>query len=254
MTCNHIDSVEPPCEVQPDSHHQDFASNNDYDYKTFPSDYDYADEDGESVGSRKPRGPDSCSSEGFFVSSEDCRSFYRCVRFGDWLEKYEYECQPGLVFDQELHVCNWPWQSPKCKVGKVEGKKSFSNHESDSDTVDDDEDNERFKRSLNISNNSLKTIFDCEKVGNFPYEADCYEFYNCLMHDNQLMGRLVMCPRNYVYDNIVKACTPKPDDYKCKRRMPNKYLFLFNARPLITFPADIEFIKRWKLIKAKKGN
>ena len=41
----------------------------------------------------------------FFPHDSDRSKYYECQ--GDWL--VEMDCPPGLEFDPELNVCNWPF-------------------------------------------------------------------------------------------------------------------------------------------------
>ncbi|KAG8233085.1 hypothetical protein J437_LFUL013085 [Ladona fulva] len=54
-----------------------------------------------------------CSRQGYFMHPLGCNMFYRCVKF-DQLSNdfsvYEYDCGPGLVFDEKWEVCVHPSQ------------------------------------------------------------------------------------------------------------------------------------------------
>lgn len=50
-----------------------------------------------------------CTAEGFFGHETDCKKFYRCVDMGQGLVKFDFECGPGTVFDEDRTVCNHPW-------------------------------------------------------------------------------------------------------------------------------------------------
>ncbi|MBD2518571.1 chitin binding domain-containing protein [Nostoc sp. FACHB-973] len=62
-----------------------------------------------------------CVAEGFFVNPNDCKKFYRCVDFGDGkFTKFDFDCGPGTIFDEELSTCNHPWAvnpNSKCYQG-----------------------------------------------------------------------------------------------------------------------------------------
>lgn len=62
--------------------------------------------------------PLPCSKSGYIKHPKDCSRFYRCVKFDDQestaVQKFQYGCAPGLVFDDEYEICNWPSWSPSC--------------------------------------------------------------------------------------------------------------------------------------------
>lgn len=53
---------------------------------------------------------DYCYQEGFLGDSNDCRKFYRCVNNGqNGLNRYEFYCAEGTVWDVDAIACNYPW-------------------------------------------------------------------------------------------------------------------------------------------------
>ncbi|XP_046444774.1 mucin-5AC-like isoform X9 [Daphnia pulex] len=58
-----------------------------------------------------------CSRQGYYRHPEDCGSFYRCVKFDQYVDDFtvfEYDCPEGLVFDEKWEVCTWPSQAAPC--------------------------------------------------------------------------------------------------------------------------------------------
>nr|QQJ42216.1 chitinase 3 [Sogatella furcifera] len=56
--------------------------------------------------------------EGYYADPENCRWFFACydhVRDGvSPLTAYEFRCPFGLVFNEQLLLCDWPWNVPSC--------------------------------------------------------------------------------------------------------------------------------------------
>lgn len=51
-----------------------------------------------------------CTSEGFYGDPVDCSKFVRCVDSGNGtLTRFDFNCGEGLIFDEDLVVCNHPW-------------------------------------------------------------------------------------------------------------------------------------------------
>ncbi|XP_076366008.1 uncharacterized protein LOC143254967 [Tachypleus tridentatus] len=60
-------------------------------------------------------GSSECKEVGFFRNPSDCNRFYRCVKQGERLIKYEFQCPDRLVFDENFSVCTWASQAPPCR-------------------------------------------------------------------------------------------------------------------------------------------
>jgi hypothetical protein len=63
---------------------------------------------------------DTCSKEGFFHVSDNCKKFYRCVDNGNGsYKRYDFECGEATVWDPENNACNhyWAVQRADCRVG-----------------------------------------------------------------------------------------------------------------------------------------
>nr|AJO25038.1 chitinase [Nilaparvata lugens] len=56
--------------------------------------------------------------EGYYADPENCRWFFACMdhtRDGvSPLTAYEFRCPFGLVFNEQLLLCDWPWNVPSC--------------------------------------------------------------------------------------------------------------------------------------------
>lgn len=62
---------------------------------------------------------------------KNCSKFYRCVSNGNnGFIKYEFQCGPGTVWDQEIQGCNHAWAVPKCGGNAVSSDSSSSQWQS----------------------------------------------------------------------------------------------------------------------------
>lgn len=56
--------------------------------------------------------------EGYYADPENCRWFFACLdHIGDGvapLTAYEFRCPFGLVFNEKLLICDWPWLVEGC--------------------------------------------------------------------------------------------------------------------------------------------
>ncbi|XP_076330735.1 uncharacterized protein LOC143236346 [Tachypleus tridentatus] len=121
-----------------------------------------------------------CSRQGYYRHSEDCSRFYRCVKFNQYSDEYtifEYDCPPGLVFDERYEVCNWPSWSPPC-----------------------DGSGELFPIP--------KNTFICPGPGYFHDLENCRWFYYCtdFWGNNSLQAFEFKCPFNLVFDEKELLC------------------------------------------------
>ena len=52
-----------------------------------------------------------CEFDGLFSGPEKCSpDFCHC----SWAVPHPKVCQPGLVFNPDIGVCDWPWDNPEC--------------------------------------------------------------------------------------------------------------------------------------------
>lgn len=52
---------------------------------------------------------DTCSEDGFYPNSADCKKFYRCVDNGRGsYTKYDFTCGEGTIWDPNTLSCNYP--------------------------------------------------------------------------------------------------------------------------------------------------
>ncbi|RWS30135.1 actin-related protein 2/3 complex subunit 1A-like protein [Leptotrombidium deliense] len=59
-----------------------------------------------------------CKRTGYLQHPKDCSRFYRCVKFDNRdkvVNKFQYACPTGLVFDEMNEICNWPSWSSSCQ-------------------------------------------------------------------------------------------------------------------------------------------
>ncbi|XP_071444010.1 uncharacterized protein [Hetaerina americana] len=64
-----------------------------------------------------------CSRQGYFRHPLGCNQFYRCVKFDQLVDDFsvfEYDCPPGLAFDEKWEVCVWPGQMSRPCDGSSE--------------------------------------------------------------------------------------------------------------------------------------
>lgn len=61
--------------------------------------------------SEKPTTSDGssiCKEEGTVRDPTDCTIYYHCVSNGNEISAIQRNCNHGLVYDPELHICNYP--------------------------------------------------------------------------------------------------------------------------------------------------
>ena len=130
----------------------------------------------------------SCPSQPIYEPlNKDCSTFYRCVRMpsstglvSDFASenaqlRFKYSCPPGLVFDRQLQLCNFPSWSNSCpNSGEV--------------------------ASVQPSE------FQCEQPGFFQNTANCEYFYYC---SNRLAAFQFKCPFDLGFDQSLLQCNWK---------------------------------------------
>lgn len=51
-----------------------------------------------------------CHQEGYIRDTKVCSKFYYCKLVNDQFIDYEFNCNPGLLYDLTISTCNWPDQ------------------------------------------------------------------------------------------------------------------------------------------------
>lgn len=64
---------------------------------------------------------DCAATEGIFYNPEDCGSYVSCNSNVDGVTAAKVDCVPGLFFNDELKVCDWPSNVPDCAQRTVAG-------------------------------------------------------------------------------------------------------------------------------------
>lgn len=139
--------------------------------------------------------PLPCAKEGYLKHPKDCSRFYRCLKFDEQqngVNKFQYACPPGLVFDEVYEVCNWPsWSATCAGSGEI----------------------------VHVAKNK----FACPSYGYFQDPSDCAYFYYCSDFGKGLFQPYEFkCPFDLAFDEekllcnwkwLVKGCkeASKPD-------------------------------------------
>ncbi len=141
----------------------------------------------------------TCSQFGYIKHPQDCSKFYRCIKFDqndENIEKFQYSCPLGLVFDERYEICNWPSWSPTC-VGSGE-----------------------------IAHVTRRR-FSCPSYGYFQDPENCEYFYYCSdFGKGYFQAYEFKCPFELAFDEekllcnwkwLVKGCGPiNPEDQVIK--------------------------------------
>lgn len=185
---------------------------------------------------------EDCADVGFF-RAEDCTAFYRCVDFygiGKFT-KFDFQCPGGLVFDESLSVCNWPWASAPCEEPTTVGEEITTVGEEmttvgeemttggedittlePEDTAEPEEgsDNEEGAEEEEDSQNVIivpSFDFTCTGEGLFGHDSNCAKFWLCKESDGNLEpAELYRCPDGYSFDDSILRCQ-KEEDVECDK-------------------------------------
>jgi len=62
-----------------------------------------------------------CTEDGLFTEGPCKNTFCQCEMGHGWLQT----CQEGTFFDEEMCVCNWPWNIDACPESENEARTAF---------------------------------------------------------------------------------------------------------------------------------
>lgn len=146
-----------------------------------------------------------CPEEDFFVNPNDCSSFYRCVNQGsESLTAFEFSCPAGLVFDEELRVCNWPYAvKDKCINGKPSSPRAGRTQPDEENGVGPSNESGRPGGGRNKPVKRKR----CKSEGFFRDEKVCGKFYRCVAGENGgFFEYKFICPGGLAFDERNSVC------------------------------------------------
>ncbi|XP_076327753.1 uncharacterized protein LOC143234349 [Tachypleus tridentatus] len=141
-----------------------------------------------------------CTHEGFFRHPKNCGKFYGCMDLtgtGMTFEVLQYDCYPGLVFDETTCSCTIPKLAEPCE--NSDSGRSSSNKPTDGS-------------ELSLSNgqdSSSESTRICNEIGFFRDPDDCQKFYRCVNQSEIGLKFKVyefICPTNLVFDENISSC------------------------------------------------
>ncbi|GBN16366.1 hypothetical protein AVEN_132805-1 [Araneus ventricosus] len=181
-------------------------------------------------------GQEECTEEGFFRNPEDCTKYYQCTRNEDSgeLERKDFTCPDGRVFDEGVNYCNDPELSDKpCESSSAS---SSTQGQTDSTTSSGTSTTEKTTgatessttttteastTSKTDSSSSTTTSGggsgtrrgggdpECTQAGFFRHPKDCNKFYRCV--DFAGTGESYVrydfdCPEGLHFDEVNSTC------------------------------------------------
>lgn len=139
---------------------------------------------------------------------QDCTKFYVC---DGSMVAYEYSCQPGLLYDMERILCDYPYLV-KCIAGPDHACDELLQPESDNTTESTTKTTLETEPSLNVtlSPNTTTTehVPECKPAcpwayAYMPHPQDCTKFYVC---DGNLVAFEHSCQPGLLYDMVKLWC------------------------------------------------
>ncbi|CAK1547210.1 unnamed protein product [Leptosia nina] len=174
----------------------------------------------------------SCSDEGFYGNTNDCKSFYRCVSNGkNGFTKYDFTCGEGTIWDQDILACNHPQdvEHPSCETSNVDisttTEKIINNTEiettsqsqpastttsSDNDVSTQSNEDQQSTEKQNEGN------FTCTSAGFYPNPNDCKKFYRCVDWNNDGTRFSIFhfeCGEGTIWDPSLDTCNYEDSVY-----------------------------------------
>lgn len=132
----------------------------------------------------------------------DCTKFYKC----DWGRAVLFSCPPGLHFNSDLQVCDWP-ESAGCKDGGGTTASTIPTTTNEG-TVGTDgtitSTNSQTTALTTTTTELITTTSDprCSSSLLFPHENNCNLFYRCLNGQVELQS----CPAGLHFNPRLEVC------------------------------------------------
>ncbi|GFT69537.1 uncharacterized protein NPIL_500371 [Nephila pilipes] len=167
-------------------------------------------------------GQEDCTEEGFFRNPEDCTKYYQCTRNEDSgdLERKDFDCPDGRVFDEDVSYCNDPELSEEpCDTGNnttstTQGQTDSDNSSTTSSgtaSTTGETDSSSSSTTAGSGTESRKSGGDpdCTQEGFFRHPKNCNKFYRCV--DFAGTGESYVrydfdCPEGLHFDEVNSVC------------------------------------------------
>ncbi|XP_047516344.1 serine-rich adhesin for platelets-like [Pieris napi] len=187
----------------------------------------------------------TCSKEGYFGNTEDCRNFYRCVDNGkNSFTKYDFTCGEGTIWDQDIIACNHPQdvEHPSCSsnVSSAESTTTEKQTEVPSSTTakistssstisttqattttsspirtsTTPKTSTSTTTSATPSSDPINSVDEntCSKEGYFGNTEDCRKFYRCVDNGKNSFTKYdFTCGEGTIWDQDIIACNHPQD-------------------------------------------
>merc|ERR1712001_345733 len=219
-----------------------------------------------------------CSEVGFFRNEDDCTAFHRCVDFYNIgrFTKFDFVCPEGLVFDETLSVCNWPWSSAPCENTEEEAttdgeevvpeevepeevvpeeEETTTPSEEDveivGEEIDESESEEETEEDASgeEEDNNLIIIpsfdYQCTDEGLYPHESNCAKFWLCKESGGNLdPAELYRCPDGFLFDESIFRCQ-KEEGVECEK-VPDAVQQRLESPATVLQVSELEsFFRKW---------
>ncbi|XP_052759372.1 serine-rich adhesin for platelets [Galleria mellonella] len=168
---------------------------------------------------------DTCSKEGFFGDSNDCKKFYRCVdnNNGGYI-KYEFTCGEGTVWDPAINNCN---HKSSCKIDITTENLETSSEKIVTESIEMQND----LNSPQLETTTTTTIKPnspnvCSQEGFIGDENNCKIFYRCV--DNGSGGYIkyeFTCGDGTIWDSKIQACNHDSQNSGCNTNGNDSSIF-----------------------------
>lgn len=141
--------------------------------------------------SQKPQwSTDTCTSEGFYGDSNNCKKFYRCVDNGKGsYTKYDFTCGDGTIWVQDIQACDHDNGNNDCSKNTEYGSTQTSHTTQAAMTVgytttlstNTDVEQQQSPHTTQASSSSNNK---CTTEGFYANPDDCQKFYRCVNNGN----------------------------------------------------------------------
>ncbi|XP_049868738.1 serine-rich adhesin for platelets-like [Pectinophora gossypiella] len=162
---------------------------------------------------------DTCTSEGFFGDSKDCKKFYRCVDNGKGgYTKYDFNCGDGTIWDDEIQACNHETGTSNCtKNSSNETQTSRPQTESTDDGSSTTSSSTEGQESTQKTEAPpAESSGNCTSEGFYANQNDCRKFYRCVSNDKGGYTRYdFSCGEGTMWVQEIQACDHDTGEMSC---------------------------------------
>ncbi|XP_013142956.1 PREDICTED: mucin-22-like [Papilio polytes] len=150
----------------------------------------------------------TCSAEGFYPNSKDCKKFFRCVNNGKGYIRYDFICGEGTIWVQDIQACDHDSDNFTCgTIPVTENEVTSSTQATTFHTDTGHSEVSKTTESTDASTDRNTQSVECHSEGYYGKADDCRQFYRCVRNEHGTYTKYdYICSEGTAWDVDKQSC------------------------------------------------